>query len=262
VPTEAPSKREFKVRDVLASTCSIFVPHFFKFSAVSAVVNFPAAPLILAVWTNTAGGTAAMLLQLFIQLLAANMLSVLAQAIVLYGAFQQIRGQPVNLVNSIGVGFRRFSPAIGLAILIFLPVVGLATLVTFLVTVDLEMSAAILGLLLVIPVLWWVSNCFLAVPACVVEGCGTGASLQKSNRLISGNRWRVFGLVLLLMMPDVIFDTAIAGAIENGAFYAVASTAWTGIWSALYGIAALAAYHDLCLTKDGVDLGQVAAVFE
>ena len=40
----------------------------------------------------------------------------LGQAALLYGAFQQMRGKPVSLVQSFQVGLRRFFPVIGLAI--------------------------------------------------------------------------------------------------------------------------------------------------
>ena len=44
------------------------------------------------------------------------MLYTLAQAIVLYGAFQDMRGRPVNLAESLQVGLQRFFPIVGLAI--------------------------------------------------------------------------------------------------------------------------------------------------
>jgi hypothetical protein len=41
---------------------------------------------------------------------------VLSQAIVLYGAFQDMRGRPVDLIRSLRVGLHRFLPILGVAI--------------------------------------------------------------------------------------------------------------------------------------------------
>src|ERR1700741_200127 len=45
------------------------------------------------------------------------LLSMLSQAVILQAAFQDMRRQPVNLVESLKIGLRRFLPIIGLALL-------------------------------------------------------------------------------------------------------------------------------------------------
>jgi hypothetical protein len=37
---------------------------------------------------------------------------------------------------------------------------------------------------------------------------------------------------------------------------------WTAVWTASYAIAVAVVYHDLRAAKEGVDTGQIAAVFE
>jgi len=37
---------------------------------------------------------------------------------------------------------------------------------------------------------------------------------------------------------------------------------WEGIWGSYYAILAIATYHELRAIKEGVDIDQVAAVFE
>jgi len=37
---------------------------------------------------------------------------------------------------------------------------------------------------------------------------------------------------------------------------------WEGIWGSYYAILAIATYHELRTIKEGVDIDQIAAVFE
>jgi hypothetical protein len=88
-------------------------------------------------------------------------LSQLSQAIVLYGAFQDMLGEEVDLGYSVRVGLRRL-----------LPVVGVATSVTLL---------GFLGLIVfVVPGLITFTACFVAIPACVVEERGVSASSAEA----------------------------------------------------------------------------------
>ena len=105
---------------------------------------------------------------------------------------------------------------------------------------------------------------FVAIPACVVEQTGPWKSLNRSAALTKGNRWKVFGMMVLLTIIS-----AIGGALV-GAFAAAAGATLGGllalIWIALVApfsaILVVVTYHDLRVAKEGVDTDQIAAVFE
>jgi len=47
---------------------------------------------------------------------------------------------------------------------------------------------------------------FVATPACVVEGLGVSRSMERSAQLTRGHRWKIFGMIALLIMTDSIVD--------------------------------------------------------
>jgi hypothetical protein len=181
-------------------------------------------------------------------------LATLAQAIVVYGAFEVMRGRPINLGESAKVGLRRFFPIVGLAIVVSV-LIGVASM------------------LLVFPGIMLYTMWFVATPACVVERLGVFASMRRSRELTEGKRWRIFRLALLVLVPALIIAGTVGGvAVAGGAATltaALASTVgkianlvWNAIWTAFYNIMVVVAYHDLRVAKEGVDTDQIAAVFD
>jgi hypothetical protein len=183
-------------------------------------------------------------------------LGTVSQAVVLYGAFQVMRGKPINLAESARIGLRRFFPIVGLAISM--------TLLIFLAS-----------LLFVIPGLMLYTMWFVATPVCVVEQLGPWRSMGRSRALTKGHRWKIFGLMLLIILPALIFG-AIVGALmfaATGGFLAMAAALsttlgqivnliWNAIWTAFYAIVIVVSYHDLRVAREGIDTEQIAAVFE
>jgi hypothetical protein len=235
---------DFRLGHVLRRACSVLSRNFPIFFVVTAIAAVPQA-------AANAVGDMFRVLQLggvrlegfgtFLGLL----LGMLSQAVVLYGAFQDMRGKPVSLLQSMRVGLRRF-----------LPVVGVAISVTLL---------GIFGLILfVVPGLMCFTMCFVAMPACVVEGRGVFSSIGRSARLTLGYGWRIFGLMLLWYVSDAIADAVIdpLTSVAGGVPAFVAHVIWSGVWGAFYAICAVVAYHDLRVAKEGVDTEQIAAVFE
>jgi hypothetical protein len=204
----------------------------------------------------------------------------------LYGAFQDMRGRPVRLVDCLKVGLRRFFPLIGLAICVgvamFAYILFFALAIVWLATV-LQSSLVILAfVLLIIPLIILYLMWFVATPACVLERLGTFGSMGRSRALTKGHRWRIFGLILVILIPALIVAGVIASVMAGlgisvnlriGVFFdlsrtlntvaaQVVSLIWTAIWTGFYAILVAVAYHDLRVAKEGVDTEQIAAVFE
>jgi len=241
---------DFRVGRILNRTTSVLSRHLPMFFLVSAVAQLPPL-LILKAAAMPEGMTSGhslgrVLAMIGIGIVLTLVLSVLSQAILLYGAFQDMRGRQVSLVESLEVGLRRF-----------LPIVGLAIAMTVLV-----MLAAIL---LVVPAMILFTMWFVAAPVCVVEQLGPSNSMRRSTQLTKGHRWKIFGLGLLLLLISVVADHAITASLTaiGGEWLAMAGQViWTGIWGAFYAVAAVVTYHDLRVAKEGVDIHQITAVFE
>ena len=127
-------------------------------------------------------------------------LSAFSQAIVLYGAFEDMRGQPVDLMRSFQHASRRFLPVIGVAFLTTL-LTGLASL------------------LLIIPGLILFTAWYVAIPACVVERLGPWTSLQRSAALTKGNRWKVARLIIVLAVITGIGGGLVAAVTAEAGRY-------------------------------------------
>jgi hypothetical protein len=236
---------EFRVGRVFGRTSSVLGRNFLTFFAISVVASLPTiliTPVSPGDTTDPLRNLGWALSGLFLMMV----LGTLSQAIVLYGAFQDMRGRRVDLAESVRVGLRQF-----------FPIMGLAFSVTFL---------GMLGfLLLVVPGLMWFTRWFVATPACVVEHLGVSASMRRSAQLTKGHRWKIFGLLVLLIVADVAVDKAIElglTAVAGGIPALIGRMIWIGVWGAFYAIFAVVTYRDLRVAKEGVDTEQIAAVFE
>jgi hypothetical protein len=234
---------EFRIGDVFSKTATLWSRNFLIFFVVALVASLPRllwegietqSPGNFP-WARFFGGFSLFLI-----------LNTLAQAVILYGAFQAMRGRPVNLGECLKVGLSRFLPIIGLIICAYLAIwVGF-------------MLFIVPGLILAI--MWYV-----ATPVCVVEQRGPLASLGRSSELTKGHRWKIFGMVALLYIAAMIVGLiigALLGLTRSPILVTLGTLVWTGAWGAFYAIFGVVTYHDLRVAKEGVDTDQIAAVFD
>jgi uncharacterized membrane protein len=240
---------DFRVGRVLNRTSSVLSRNFLPFFIVTAIANLPGALLAKFAADQATTSPDAMFQNLGLIVLAlvlTAMLNALCQAIVLYGAFQDMRGRPVNLVESLQVGLRRFLPILLLVFVAYL----LITLAS---------------MLLIVPGLILLTMWFVATPACVVERTGPIRSLGRSRQLTKGHRWKLFGLILLVVLLGSIVIGIINVVLEFAAgptLALIGGLVLNGIWGAFYAIAVVVTYHDLRVAKEGTNVEQIAAVFD
>lgn len=104
------------------------------------------------------------------------------------------------------------------------------------------------------------------VPAIVVEGSTGGAALGRSNRLVSGFRWPVFGFLIVVFLVTGIVNGLIAqivttifdAALDDLLAAVVGSLVGTMI-TAPFGVSAIVAqYLDLRARKEDLDLATLS----
>jgi hypothetical protein len=178
-------------------------------------------------------------------LFAGLFLNTIGQAVMLYGAFQKLRGQPVQMGEAFQRALSRFFPLIGLGILSALGI-GLGA-----------MLLLVPGIILM--VMWSV-----VVAACVVEGLGPTASMARSSQLTKGHRWKIFGTVLLLLLINVVASGIVGFVLAPTGLTvsAIGSLIWTATWTAFWNCVLIMIYHDLRVAKEGIDTEQIASVFD
>jgi hypothetical protein len=243
LPANRFAQGEFRVGQVLNRTFSVLSRNLLPFCVVTAIAYLP--NLFLVGQGSAEMTTGQRVGSVLVAVVVSVVLNVLSEAIVLFGAFEDMRGRPVNLIESLKVGLARFFPVIGVALLVGL-ITGLA------------------AILLVIPAFIVVTILFVALPVCIVERMGPVRSLSRSAELTKGNRWKIFGLWLLVIIVTMI-GSAIIGAIGHltGAVVGfVLKLIWGALAGAFNAIMVVVSYHDLRVAKEGVDTDKIASVFD
>jgi hypothetical protein len=210
---------------------------------VSFIVGFRYAALGSA---EFAGPPGAFELAGVLVLIIAGACFLLSQAVILYGAVEQMRDKSFALGDSLKHGLARFFPVLGVYILVMVAIlVGLVLLVV---------PGIILGMML-----------FVSLPVCIVEKLGPYQSLKRSAELTKGNRWRIFGVALLLYLGNAIGQAILRFALFASAG-ATAAALGAFLWSVAFGAASAVVvavvYHDLRVARDGIDIDGIAAAFD
>jgi uncharacterized membrane protein len=244
---------EFRIGPVFSRAWSVYAGNFVKFSAIALVI---ALPQLLSGDSKTAEGSAWTLVAFIVGMIV----NTVGQAVILYGAFQAMRGRAMLIGEAVRRGLSRFWSIIGLAILASLGI--LVGMILFIVP----------GVMLAIR--WSV-----ALPTCVVENLGPLAAMRRSAELTRGHRWKIFGLFILIVVIIIIAAMIIgllvggvAGVISlaSDATRSIAALVILGllgligaaIYTAYLNIVLVMLYHDLRVAKEGVDTDQIAAVFD
>jgi hypothetical protein len=154
----------------------------------------------------------------------------------------------------------RLSVLWGLALILAVLFGGMAfTILGFLIgPFAIALVPAMYALAAYILVVWAV-----IVPACLVEDRGAIDSIIRSADLTVGYRWKVFGILFLLVLLSVI-----AGIVQqklmafNQTAASIFAVIWLLVWIAYWNCNIIMIYHGLRVAKEGVDTEQIAAIFD
>jgi hypothetical protein len=240
------AESDFRVGSVLTRTAKILSQHFLIFFLIGLVANLPSLLLGYGGGSVGASPTGQNAVLLIVGGVLSFVLSMISQAVMVHAAFQAMRMRPVSLGESMKVGLSRVFAVILLALL-------------------MGILGGLAALLLIVPALIVMTMWFVSTPACVVERTGPWTSMKRSAALTKGHRWKVFGLLLLLILVSLI----VAGLLQlvlmqvgSTILVLLGTLLWGALWTAFYSIAVVTTYHDLRVAKEGIDIEQIAAVFD
>jgi hypothetical protein len=228
-----------RVGDILNKTVRLFASRWATFTALAFVAFAPEFVYELLVPNPS---RAWRLLNWILQCAC----PALADAAIVYGVLQQLRDREFTFFESLSVGFRRMG-------------------VVACLSLAFGLSVALTMLLLVVPglIVWCMYA--VAIPVCVAERLGVGASLNRSSYLTKGNRWRIFGTVgvvlIATMAAGAVLDAlaALAGGERLGDIVMIPLQAVAG---AVNAVAASVLYYRLRVVREGADIDKIAAVFD
>jgi hypothetical protein len=260
-----PGGGEFRLGHVFASAWDLFVANFSKFFPITLVVGLPnlLVDSLPAQSTGAAGWDG-------VGALVGFVLNMVAQAMILYIAFQYLRGQPASLADAAQKGVARLFPILGTGILFVLgawvvPLLSAMVLGAALIRASFRVGVflASIGMMIVLAGLLttrWV----VAIPVCVLERLGPIASLVRSAALTKGHRWTIFGILLILLVTIMVVGAVNMVCLSVGGriFGSLANVLVLAVWAAYFNSVWAMLYHDLRVAKEGVDVDQIAAVFD
>lgn len=178
----------------------------------------------------------------------------LLTAAVAYGVINRLRDQPIEIAACFGQAFKRIVPVLMTGLL--------GAILTWLAC-----------FLLVIPGIIVALNFWVAIPVCVAEELGARASLSRAKYLARGYRWKIFGALLVAIIIAAVIQQVLGFVARLGTpadatlTTQVSLTAAIGIinqaiFATLFAVLATCAYYHLRVAKEGVDIDQIAAVFD
>ncbi|WP_158814373.1 hypothetical protein [Methylocapsa sp. S129] len=232
-----------RVGDVLGKSFDLFSARWAPFVGLALVAFAPTfAFSFVPVTPGSSSGSGVQFAFIVIRLVC----GALANAAVIYGVVQELRGRGFTFSDSLRSGFGRMGAVLGLSLLVGLLVV-------------------LASIALVVPgIIVWCMYA-VAVPVCVVEQRGARASMTRSSFLTRGNRWRIFGIFALIFVASVVIG-AIIGYVagHTGGMYLVlvASYLIEAIVGAFNAVAIGVLYYQLRVAREGVDIENIASVFD
>ncbi len=240
---------DFRVGRVIDRTASVLSRNFLPFFLVTAIAQLPSQVFSQISASTTSGlsqsgAETAGLIGLASSL--SMVLGILSQAIVLYGTFEDLRGRPVSVRASLQVCLRRFFPVLGLSIC-------------------MGVFEGIAALALIFPALILFMMWFVATPACVIEQLGPFRSMGRSSQLTKGHRWKILGLMLVYFMALMVVSGVLGASLNamgGTPLKLIGDVLWSGVSGSFSSIVIAVTYYDLRMIKEGIDVEQVASVFE
>jgi len=244
-PLPAPSLEAthgFSAGAVLSRGFSVWTSNLPLFFGVSLVCYLPLLLIPTADPANPASGLLTIALTVVVQ----SVMGVIVSAAVIRGVFEELRGSRASFGDSVGVAFRSMWRILGTTLL-----AGLIVM--------------LFSFLLLVPGIMKGCSYYVAIPAAVVEGTGPSESLSRSKKLTEGYRWHILGVLFVAGLIGAIIGGA-AGVVFRSTtgplqmlLVAVIPHAIAGSLGAVfYGVA----YYQLRVAKEGIDIEQLASVFD
>jgi len=235
----------FSPSAIVAKSFEIFGKRFLYFLCISVLVNLPA--YLLTVFFFNTNDVSTFLSPTW--LLANTAISLFVSAILTSSlikiTFETLRGGEASIKESLSVCVKYFfQVALGSVFVIFLVVIGMV--------------------LLLIPGLIAAVRLYFTIPAIVVEDLSATDAMSRSNDLSDGYRWSIFAIVIGTGIVNAIVAKIIGSFFlpDQPALYFNCVYAFAALFTPLVAIFQTVAYHDIRSVKEGVDIEQLASVFD
>ena len=242
--------------DILGETFRIYGRNFLKLLAIAAigeVILVVVGIFTFIAWVQqpiTGGDIESLIINGVIFLVAVTVVYPLMTGALIHAVSEQYFRQTISIGQAYRFAWRRFGAMIGAWILAFLAVAGIIAICISVATFSwvgwiciVVGSVAAIYLMVGWIFLW---------QAALLEGLGPIAALSRSWALVKGNWWRVFGIMLVLVLIAVAIN-AILGLIP-----VVGEIIGSILVAPIVITSATLLYYDLRVRKEGYSLEALA----
>ena len=265
--------QKLRVGETLSDSFRIYFRNVIPFTILTAVAYSPiflGAGLLTREVAKSPSGAGGDALVTLVTLLLCIPISTAA---ITYGVFQEMRGRETSLGSCLRVGLSSLLPVLSVAFLQFLIVFG-AVIATFIpgilvigsvadggtrssVALSIMLVALLFSLGFVPALMLWLKY-YIAVPAAVEERPSAVEALRRSAFLTAGQRGRIFGILLVLMVLS--FGVNLGAALVPGAG-AVLGPLLSLVMTGLFATTCAVVYYRLRSFHESIDVDQIASVF-
>lgn len=252
-----PGAVQFSIGRVIGDSFGVYTRNFVSFTALALVIGLLDLLFALFVANPSEVQMDPAMMQPNYGIVAVSglitmIVGALTQAAIIYGTFQDIRGQKASIGDCIARGLGAIVPVIVGSILLALGV-GIGTLL-------LVIPGIILALM------WWVY-----VPAIVVESKGIIGAFGRSRELTRGRRWHILGLlviiVILTMLVGFVVQLVSGIVLMNAAgggwtLFTILQYLFMSLVTAFNAVLVAVGYYYLRAEKEGVDVNEIARIFD
>jgi len=253
-----PGTVQFSIGRVIGDSFGVYARNFVSFTALALIIGvidllfvvLYVAPAMMSVNQDPAQIDLAQINWGAIALggVVTMIVGTLTQATIIYGTFQDLRGQKASIGDCIARGLSSIVPVIVGSILLSLGV-GIGFMLLF-----------VPGLILL--VMWWVY-----IPAIVVEGQGIMAAFGRSRELTRGRRWHIFGLLVIVGIAMWVLGMIIGLIVPSDPTAAlgaatIAQYIVQSLVTAYSAVLVAVGYYYLRAEKEGIDVNEIARIFD
>lgn len=177
-------------------------------------------------------------------------------------------GREMTTSEALRAGLRRSLALFGMGIIAFVTFIAMWVVLIVAMVLLREWWAIVAAVCLGVVATFYLTNSWMVSPAVVtLEGAGPIQGLRRAWQLSQGNRWRIFGLWLLLLVLQVVLSSLLSfvllasfatdelvQVILNQAVNLIATIAWAPVYWGTFAVL----YYDLRVRREAFDL-EVAA---
>lgn len=200
------------------------------------------------------------------------------QAAVTRATVERLASRPAMFADALGAALRHAPPVLAIVLIqclamlmagafMLLPIFGLASIMT---PMALGVAGSLIGItaivLVALPGVLLYTLWIAAIPAYVTERTGISAAFGRSRELTRGARFRIFLILLPVIAGIYGLEFAVSHIVWELVSYAelpylLILSAFAALTSAILAVVIACIYVELRDAKEGVDPGELVAIF-